>query len=79
MRTLKYFLADADKHKTIFQKLYFIGVLLQAKDKNRVLLKLDSRYTYYFTEYEKYFGRALRLLNSMYVMTNSGKLFADEL
>ena len=30
-------------------------------------------------EYAKYFGRSLRLLKSMYGMTNSGKLFADEL
>ena len=37
------------------------------------------RYTDYFTEYAKYFGRALRLLNSMHGMTNSGKVFADEL
>ena len=32
-----------------------------------------------FPEYPKYFGRALRLLNSIYVITNSGKLFSDEL
>ena len=47
--------------------------------KNRVFVKLDSRYTDDFTEYEKYFGRYLILSNSMYGMTNSGKLFADEL
>ena len=40
---------------------------------------MDIRYTYYFTEYEKYFGRALRLLKFIYGMTKSGKLFADEL
>ena len=40
---------------------------------------LDIRYIDYFMEYTKYFGRALRLLKSMYGMTNSGKLFADEL
>ena len=32
-----------------------------------------------FPEYSQYFGRALKLLKSMYGMTNSGKLFADEL
>ena len=37
------------------------------------------RYTDYFPEYEKYFGRALRLLKSVYGITNSGKLFVDEL
>ena len=37
------------------------------------------RYANYFPEYAQYFGRALKLLNSMYGMTNSGKLFADEL
>ena len=44
-----------------------------------MFVKLDIRYTDYLLEYAKYFGRALRLLNSMYDMTNSGKLFADEL
>ena len=37
------------------------------------------RYADYFPEYAQYFGRALRLLNSVYGMANSGKLFADEL
>ena len=36
MRTLKYFLADATKHKAIVHQLDFIGALLQAKVKNRV-------------------------------------------
>ena len=31
MRTLKYFLADAAKHKAIVNQIYFIGVFLQAK------------------------------------------------
>ena len=52
---------------------------MQAKVKNRVFVKLDSRYTYYFSEYVKYFGRALRILKSMHGMTNYGKLFDDEL
>ena len=47
--------------------------------KNRILIKLDSRYIYYFPEYTEYFGRALRLLKFMYGMTNSLKLFSDEL
>ena len=79
MRTLKYFLADATKHKARVHQLYFIGAFLQAKVKNRVFVKLDIRYTDYFPEYGNYFGRDLRLLKSMYVMTNSGKLFPDEL
>ena len=77
MRTLKYFLADAAKHKARVHQFDFIGSFLQAKLKNRVFVKLDIRYTYYFPEYAKYFGRALRLLKSIYGMTNSGKLFAD--
>ena len=54
---------------------------MQAIVKNRVFVKLDSRYTDYYLEYAKYFGRALRSLNSMYgmTMTNSGKLFSDKL
>ena len=77
MRTLKYSLADAAKNKAIVHQLDFIGAFLEAKLKNRVIVKLDIRYTGYFPEYTKYFGRALRLLKSMYVITNSGKLFAD--
>ena len=78
MRTLKYFLADVAKHKAIFHQLDFIGAFLHARGKNRVFVKLDIRYTDYFPEYAQYFGRALRLLQSMYVMNNSWKLFADE-
>ena len=78
MRTLNYFLADAAKHKSRVHQLDFIGEFLQSKVKNRVLVKLDIRYTYYFPEYAQYFGRALILLKSMYGMTNSGKLFAGE-
>ena len=37
MRTLKYFLADAAKHKARFHQLGFIGEFLQAKVKNKVL------------------------------------------
>ena len=53
MSTLKYLLADETKHKAIFNQLYFIGAFLQEKVKNRVFVKLDSRYTYYFPEYSK--------------------------
>ena len=44
-----------------------------------VFVKLDSRYADCFPEHSSYFGRALRLLKSIYGMTNSGKLFDDEL
>ena len=59
-------------------QLYFIGSFLQAKVKNRVFLKLDSRYADYFPEYSSYFGRALKLLKYMYGMTNSEKLSDNE-
>ena len=78
MRNFKYFLADTAKHKAIFHQLDFIGAFLQAKVKNRVFVKLDIRYTDYFPEYPKYFGRALILLKSMYGRTKYGKLFTDE-
>ena len=48
MRTLKYLLVDATKHKESVHLLDFIGSLLQAKIKNRVFVKLYSRYTDYF-------------------------------
>ena len=51
----------------------------RGRQRNSVFVKLDSRYTDYFPEYAKYFGIALMLLKSMYGMTNSGKLFSDEL
>ena len=42
-------------------------------------MKLDSRYADYCLECLNYLGRALRLLKSVFGMTNSGKLFSDEL
>ena len=72
-------LENSTKHKARLHRLYFIGELLQAKVKNSVFVKLDSRYADYFPEYSNIFGRALRLLNSMYGMTNSGNLFTGEL
>ena len=58
--TLKYFLADAVKHKTRVHQLYFIGSFLHAKVNNRIFVKLYSRYEEYFPDYSKYFVRALR-------------------
>ena len=51
MRTLKYFLADTAKHKARVHRLDFIGAFLQAKVKNRVFVKLDTRYADCFPEY----------------------------
>ena len=48
MRTLKYFLVDAVKHKEIVHQLDFIVAFLQAKFNNRLFVKLDSRYADYF-------------------------------
>ena len=53
MRTLKYFLADSEKHKATVHQLDFIGTFLQANVKNRVFVKLDMRYVDYFPEYTK--------------------------
>ena len=72
-------LADTAENKARVQQLYFMGELLQAKVKNRLFLKLESRYADYYSEYSNDFGRALILLKYMYGMTNSGKLFDDEL
>ena len=46
MRYFKYFLSDATKHKARFHQLDFIGEFLQAKVKNRLFMKLNSRYVY---------------------------------
>ena len=48
MRNLKYFLEDAVKYKARVHQLDFIGSLLKEKVKNRVFVKLDSRYADYF-------------------------------
>ena len=61
MKTLKYFLADAIIYKARVNNIDFIGVLLQAKVKNRVFVKLDIRFADYFTEYSSYLGKSLRL------------------
>ena len=79
MTNLKYFLEDASKNKTIVQKKDFIGASLQANEKHRVFMKLDSIYGEYFPEYSNYFGRPLRINKSIYGITNYGNLFADEL
>ena len=63
MRTLKYFLADAAKHKARVHQLDFIGAFLQANVKDRVFVKLDKIYEAYFPEYSQYFGRALKFLS----------------
>ena len=44
MRTVKYFFPDATKQKAIVHQLDFIQALLQAKVKNRLFVKFDSRY-----------------------------------
>ena len=44
MRTLKYFLSNAAKHKSIVHQLCFIGEFLQANLKHRVSVKFDSIY-----------------------------------
>ena len=59
--------------------MYFIVSFLQYNVKYRVFVKFGSRYAEYFPEYDNYFGRPLRLSNSIYGMTNYGKIFDDEL
>ena len=76
---LKFFLADAARHRARVNQLDFIGAFLQAKVEERIFVKLHERYAEYFPEYQQYFGRTLRLLRSMYGMTISGKLFVDDL
>ena len=62
MRTLKYFLAYVAKHKAKVHQLDFIGAFLQKKVKNRVSVKLDSRYADYFPEYSNDFGRSFDII-----------------
>ena len=62
MRSLRYLLADAAKHKARVHQLDFIGEFLQAKVKNRVFVKLDMRYVDYFPEYAQYFWKILKIV-----------------
>ena len=48
IRALKYFFEVAVKYKARVHQLYFIGSFLREIFKNRVFLKLDSRYADYF-------------------------------
>ena len=57
----------------------FIGEFLQDDVKHGIFVKLDSRYVEEFPEYVNSFGLPLSMNNSMYGMTNYGKLFANEL
>ena len=78
MRTLKYLLADAFKHKARVNQLDFIVAFLQENVKNSIFVKLDSRYAYNLIEHSSYFGRALVLMKSVYGITNSVNLFVDD-
>ena len=53
--------------------------IITGQGQEQSFVKLDMSYADYFPEYAQYFGIALNVLKSMYGMTNSGKLFADEL
>ena len=79
IRTLKHFLEDASNHKAIVQKFDFIGEFIQSNVKHIYFVILDSIYGEYFLEYANYFGRLSRLKKSMYGMSNSENLFADEI
>ena len=79
MSTLKYFLANAAKHKERVHQFYFIGTFLQDNFKHRFFVKLDSRYGEYLSEHANYFGIPLLPNKSTYGMNNTGNLFDDEL
>ena len=48
MRNLRYFLEDAINHRSRLHQLDLFGSFLQAKLKNGVFLKLDSRNAEFF-------------------------------
>ena len=47
MRNLNFFLAYTAKHRARVHQLDFIGAFLQTKFKNKLFVKLDSRYADY--------------------------------
>ena len=51
IKTLNYSLEDFSKHKVRVHKLDFIGEFLKVNVKQRVFVKLYSRYGEYFPEY----------------------------
>jgi hypothetical protein len=78
-RGLKMFLAHACRLKVRVRQLDFIGAYLQARCKSRIFIKFPASLSQAFPEFNKYFGRPLRLLKSMYGMTLSGKYWYQEL
>ena len=54
-------------------------MILARTFKNRVFVKLYSRYSDYFSDHSNYSGRDLLLSKYMYGMNNYGNLFSDGL
>ena len=62
MRTVKYFLADAAKHKARVHQLDFIGAFLQAKVKNRVFFQVGYYLYKLFSRIYKLFCMSLDII-----------------
>ena len=78
-RAMKMFLADAARHKVRVRQLDFIGAYLQSKARGRIFVRMPAVYGDLWPEFKTYSGVPLRLVKSMYGMTQSGKNWYLEL
>ena len=78
-RAMKMFLADAARLKVRVRQLDFIGAYLQSKARGRIFVRMPAIYGELWPEFKAYSGVPLRLLKSMYGMTQSGKNWYLEL
>jgi hypothetical protein len=66
-------LSEASWLKVHVRQLDFIGVFLQAKMRTRMFITIPKIYGTLFPEYDRYCGRPVRLIMSMYGTTLCGK------
>jgi len=78
-RAMKMFLADAARLKVRVRQLDFIGAYLQSKARGRIFVRTPAVYGELWPEFRAYSGVPLRLLKSMYGMTQSDKNWYLEL
>ncbi len=67
------FLADAARNRCRVHQLDFVGAFLQGNVRGKIFVTLPLVYGVIWPEFKDYCGRPLRLVKSMYGMTNSGK------
>jgi hypothetical protein len=72
------FLADAARKRCRVHQLDFVGAFLQANVRGRIFVTLPKVYGDIWPDFKYCCGRPLRLVNSMYETTYSGKCWCLE-